>query len=71
MKIPRKLAKQFKGPIANGWYILRTSSHLVWANSKGDGRVTTASTPSDINAYKQALRQFRKQDLLNNRPVTY
>ena len=62
----KKMRKLYAEPLANGWYVHRASNHLIWRHPEG-GTSTTAKTPSDHRAMKNALANFRKQDALNGR----
>ena len=58
----KKLKQAYAEPISNGWYIHRSSSHIIWRHPTG-GTVTTAKTPSDHRAIKNALRYFKSEDI--------
>ncbi len=61
-----KMRKAYAEPLSNGWYVHRASNHLIWRHP-GGGSSTTAKTPSDHRAMKNALAYFRREDALNGR----
>lgn len=56
----KKTRKAFSKWIALGWYIKRNGNHLIWAHPQCKQCVTTAATPSDHRAMKNADRYFKK-----------
>lgn len=42
-----------------GFYLHRSSKHLIWKNENGI-TVTTSKTPNGVNALKQAERTVKK-----------
>ena len=57
----KKIKQAYASQIEAGWYIHRSSNHLMWKHPSG-GTVTTAKTPSDHRAVKNALRYFKSED---------
>lgn len=46
-----------------GWEIISRNGHEYWTAPNGGRRVTVSSSPSDVNAGRQALRDLRKAGL--------
>ena len=58
----KKLKQAYGKYIDLGWYIHRASNHIMWKHALG-GTVTTAKTPSDHRAIKNASRYFESESI--------
>ncbi len=56
-----KMPKVFKEAIKRGWYLHSEKNHYKWRHPKG-GQVTTSKTPSDVRAFKNMDRQFKREE---------
>ena len=66
IKLNKKMRKAYAEPLSNGWYVHRQSTHLIWRHPDG-GTSTTAKTPSDWRAMKNAMTNFNNEDKKHGR----
>jgi hypothetical protein len=59
----KELNKAAKVARRLGWTIENHRGHEYWSPPGSKVRISVASSPSDGNAYKQALRQLRRAGL--------